>query len=93
MHKSKEGLMELNIFFLNKVSMVACNDNYKISSQFTKALNEFDMPFGGINMIFSGSFAQMPPVFGSPLYSGTMGTQLMSCMTVQGQEAAIGKAL
>ena len=32
-------------------------------------------------------------VFGSPLYSGTVGTQLMSCMTVQGQEAAIGKAL
>src|ERR1700733_502871 len=44
-------------------------------------------------MIFSGDFAQMPPVFGSPLYSGTVGTQLMSRMTVQGQEAAIGKAL
>ncbi|KIM85526.1 hypothetical protein PILCRDRAFT_34075, partial [Piloderma croceum F 1598] len=44
-------------------------------------------------MIFSGDFAQLPPVFGSPLYSGTVGTQLMSRMTVQGQEAAIGKAL
>src|ERR1700692_3500762 len=51
------------------------------------------MPYGCVNMIFSGDFAQMPPVFGSPLYSGTVGTQLMSCMTVQGQEAAIGKAL
>jgi len=46
-----------------------------------------------MNMIFSGEFAQLPPVFGSPLYSGTVGTQLMSRMTVQGQEAAIGKAL
>ena len=44
-------------------------------------------------MIFSGDFAQMPPVFGSPLYSGSVGIQLLSCMTVQGQEAAIGKAL
>ena len=44
-------------------------------------------------MIFSGDFAQLPPVFGSPLYSGTVGTQLISHMTVQGQEAAIGKAL
>ena len=35
----------------------------------------------------------MPPVFGAPLYSGTVGTQLMSRMTVQGQQAAIGKAL
>jgi len=35
----------------------------------------------------------LPPVFGSPLYSGAVGTQLMSCMTVHGQKAAIGKAL
>jgi hypothetical protein len=73
--------------------MVSCNDNYKISSQIVKALNEFDLQYGGINMIFSGDFAQLPPVFGSPLYSGTVGTQLLSHMTVQGQEAAIGKAL
>src|SRR5882762_5354461 len=56
-------------------------------------MNEFELPYGGMNMIFSGDFAQLPPVFGSPLYSGTVGTQLMSHMTVQGQEAAIGKAL
>src|ERR1700728_2111418 len=68
---------------LDEVSMVACGDNYKISSQLAKGLNEFDLPYGGINMIFSGDFAQLPPVFGSPLYSGTVGTQLMSCMTVQ----------
>src|ERR1700692_4604735 len=79
--------------FLDEVSMVACNDNYKISSQLAKGLNEFDLPYGGINMIFSEDFAQLPPVFGSPLYSGTVGTQLISHMTVQGQEAAIGKAL
>ena len=44
-------------------------------------------------MIFSGDFSQLPPVFGSPLYCGTVGTQLLSCMTVQHQKAAIGKAL
>src|SRR6202041_342640 len=86
----KTRLDGVEYIFLDEVSMVACNDNYKISSQLAKALN---MPYGGINMIFSGDFAQMPPVFGSPDYSGTVGTQLMSCMTVQGQEAAIGKAL
>jgi len=83
----------VDYIFLDEVSMVSCNDNYKISSQLAKALNEFGLPYGGINMIFSGDFAQLPLVFGSPLYSGTVGTQLMSCMTVQGQEAAIGKAL
>jgi len=55
--------------------------------------NEFGMPYGGINMIFVGDFAQLPPAFGSSLYSGSVGTQLISCMTVQGQQAAIGKAL
>ena len=70
--------------------MVSCSDKHKISSRLAKALNEFELPYGGMNMIFSGDFAQSPPVFGSPLYSGTVGTQLM---TVQGQEAAIGKAL
>src|SRR5882762_3561771 len=79
--------------FLDKVSIVACHDIYKISSQLAKEFNVFDLPYGGMNMIFSGDFAQLPPVFGSPLYSGTVGTQLMSRTTVQGQEAAIGKAL
>ena len=43
-------------------------------------------------MILSGDFVQMLLVFGSPLYSGTVGTQLMSQMSVKGQEAAIEKA-
>src|SRR5258705_1479644 len=89
----KARLDGVEYIFLDEVSMVSCNDNYKISSQLAKALNEFELPYGGMNMIFSGDFAQLPPVFGSPLYSGTVGTQLMSRMTVQGQEAAIGKAL
>jgi len=35
----------------------------------------------------------VPPVFGSALYSGTVETQLMSHMTVQGQKATIRMAL
>jgi hypothetical protein len=85
--------MEFEYIFVDEVFMVACDDNYKISSQLAKALNESGLPYGGINMMFAGDFAQMPPIFGTPLYSGTVGTQLMSCMTVQGQQATIGKAL
>ena len=47
---------------------------YNKNDQLAKGLNQFYLPYGGINMIFSGDFAQMPPVFGSPLYSGTVGT-------------------
>src|SRR6202162_3198815 len=69
----KTRLDGVEYIFLDEVSMVACNDNYKISSQLAKATNEFDMLY---NMIFSGDFGQLLPVFGSPLYSGTVGTQL-----------------
>jgi hypothetical protein len=89
----KARLDGVEYIFLDEVSMVSCDNNYKISAQLAKALNEFDLPHGGINMIFSGDLAQLSPVFGSALYSGTVGTQLMSHMTVQGQKAAIGKAL
>ena len=51
------------------------------------------MPFGGINIIFAGDFAQLPPVGGASLYSGTVGTQVDSGQKSHHQEAAIGKAL
>ncbi len=80
----------VDYIFLDEVSMLACHAMYKISSQLAKALNIHDIPFGGLNMIFAGDFAQLPPVGGTSLYSGYVGTQ---CMTPDDQKAAIGKAL
>ena len=48
--------------------------------------------FGGLNMIFAGDFAQLKPVFGSPLYSNTVGTSVDASMSVRSQQSAIGKA-
>src|SRR6202050_1337803 len=76
--------------------MLSCHDLYNISAQLAKAFNEPNKPFGGINMIFSGDFSQLPPVNGgesSSLYSGSVGTQIYSGLTHYGQESAIGKAL
>ena len=89
----KTRLDTVEYMFLDEISMIACDDNYKISSQLAKGFNKFDLPYGGMNIILTGDCSQMPPVFGSPLYSGTVGTQMMSQMTVKGPEAAIGKAL
>jgi hypothetical protein len=69
----KARLDGVEYIFLDEVSMVACGDNDKISSQLAKGFNEVELPYGGINMVFSGDFAQLPPVFGSPLYGGTCG--------------------
>ena len=74
--------------------MISCRDMYKISAQACKARGTHDEPFGGINFIFAGDFAQLPPArSGPPLYSGNVGTQMHSGQSVDGQEAAIGKAL
>ncbi|KAF9460480.1 hypothetical protein BDZ94DRAFT_1169748 [Collybia nuda] len=66
---------------------------YKISAQLAKASNVFDLPFGGMNVIFAGDFAQLPPVGGQSLYNGNVGTQIHSGLKLAGQQATIGKAL
>jgi hypothetical protein len=59
---------------------------YKISSQCAKARGEHNEPFGGINFIFAGDFAQLPPAMNAPpLYSGNVGTQVESSQTVKNQ--------
>ena len=66
--------------FLDEISMLSCHDLYKISSQSAKACGGHNKPFGGINFIFSGDFAQLPPAMNaSPLYSGNVGTQVSDC--------------
>jgi Helitron helicase-like domain at N-terminus/PIF1-like helicase len=89
----KSRLEGIDYIFIDEVSMLACHEMYKISSQLAKCLNIVDLPFGGINMIFAGDFAQLPPVGGASLYSSTVGTQVHAGLKPHFQEAAIGKAL
>ena len=84
----------VDYIFLDEVSMISCRDMYKISAQAAKARGVHDEPFGGINFIFAGDFAQLPPARSGPsLYSGGVGTYLNAGDTVDRQEAAVGKAL
>src|SRR6266516_4951991 len=93
MAQIRERLDGVDYIFLDEVSMLGCHDMYKISSQLAKALTIHDAPFGGLNMIFAGDFAQLPPVAAAPLYSGHVGTQIDSGLNAHSQETAIGKAL
>ena len=79
--------------FLDEVSMLSARDMYRINFQLAKVFEVADVPFGGLNMVFSGDFAQLPPAVGGEhvsLYSrsiGSLSTDLRS------QEEAVGKAL
>jgi PIF1-like helicase len=83
----------VNYIFFDEVSMLSCRDMYRISARMAKIFNETELPWGGLNMIFAGDFAQLPPAIGNEnasLYSRTVGG---SSTNHQDQEAAIGKSL
>src|SRR5882762_8184635 len=46
----KARLDGVEYVFWDEVSMALYDNNYKISAQLAKELNEFDLPYGGINI-------------------------------------------
>lgn len=87
------ALEGVEYIFIDEVSMLSCKDMYRISAAASNALGVSDEAFGGLNMIFSGDFAQLPPVGGSPLFASGVKSRLGAGMTYREQQEAIGKAL
>ena len=86
-------ILGVDYVFLDEVSMLSARDLYKLSNQLCKVLNVLDMPFGNMNMVFSGDFSQLPPAMGGEnvsLYSRVIGAISSS---MKSQEEAVGKAL
>ncbi|KAJ3924838.1 MAG: hypothetical protein NXY57DRAFT_907716 [Lentinula lateritia] len=70
--------------------MLSARDLYLISARLAKASGELDTEFGGMNMIFTSDFTQLPPALGSPLYSRTIG---VSGKSNSQQEDGMGKSI
>jgi len=69
-------LSGVDYVFFDEVSMLSARDLYRISYQLAHTFNKPEAPFGGMNMVFCGDFAQLPPVPGGEsksLYSHTIG--------------------
>lgn len=75
--------------FIDEVSMIGCEFLAKINESLRRA-KENDKLFGGINIIFAGDFAQLPPVGDSSLYSAVKKTNGKDNKT---QNAIFGKLL
>ena len=89
----KQRLQGVDYIFMDEVSMLSCKDIYRISEKLAKVMNNAEEPFGGLNMIFAGDFAQLPPAIGqehASLYSRTVG---LNSRSLRDHQAAIGKAL
>jgi hypothetical protein len=67
--KVQERIRGVEYIFLDEVSMVSCSALYSISARLAHSLGEPNEPFGGLNIIFAGDFAQLPPVSAKALYS------------------------
>ena len=68
MSQIKSRLEGVEYVFLDEVSMLSARDMYKISHQLSCVLNIYDKPFGGMNMVFAGDFAQLPPAIGGETF-------------------------
>ena len=86
-------LQGVDYIFMDEVSMLSCHDLYKISCQLCKVMNAPSIPFGGLNILFAGDFAQLPPPMGGEyvsLYSRVIG---QVATNKRAQEEALGRAL
>lgn len=59
---------EVGVAFIDEFSMITPSLFDLLDSRLRKLKNRFDVPFGGLHIIFSGDFYQLPPV-GPKIYS------------------------
>jgi hypothetical protein len=58
----------IDYLFIDEVSMICCKSLCRIS-EVLRITKENTTAFGGVNVIFAGDFAQLPPVKETCLYS------------------------
>ena len=77
--------------FIDEVSTIGCNLLVDIHNALVSATGCTD-PFGGINVIFAGDFAQLPPVMDTKLYA-RLDNKKLHAETKAGQKTTFGKLL
>ena len=91
-HRDLVAMWEgVDFFFIDEISMIGCTMLYKISEALIDS-KSIDAPFGGINLIVAGDFAQLPPVGETRLYANIDTSKNRSAST-RNQETVFGKLL
>ncbi|KAF5343722.1 hypothetical protein D9758_016521 [Tetrapyrgos nigripes] len=88
----QEKLRGVEYIFLDEISMINCHNMYQISAKLAAAKNQPEKPFGGLNIILAGDFAQIPPVIGPYLYH-PIEMEINPRMKPKEQEQSIGKSI
>jgi hypothetical protein len=80
----------VDYLFIDEISMVGCAMLHDISHALDVAKGN-DSAFGGLNVVFSGDFAQLPPVGQVKLYSHFGKKEIGQAATTYGQKIVFGK--
>ena len=93
--KVKSRLQGTDYILIDEISMVDLVSLYKISAHLCRAMGKQDKPFGGLNVIVAGDFAQLAPPGQSSksLYNGNVGTNISIATNPTGQKNILGKVL
>lgn len=92
-NEARAKLHGVEYVFLDEISMVGCDELHNISARLAHIRNVHDVAFGGMNVIFAGDFAQLPPVGGNALYAANIGKLQTAKMKPRDQENTMGKIL
>ncbi|KAF5331202.1 hypothetical protein D9611_013116 [Ephemerocybe angulata] len=76
--------------FIDEVSMISCQDLYLIDARLKDITRVEDEPFGGVNVILAGDFAQLPPAKGNALYSSEVSQIQLPRASPESQENTLG---
>ncbi|RXW14796.1 hypothetical protein EST38_g11058 [Candolleomyces aberdarensis] len=88
-----ERFRGVGYLLMDEILMVSAINNCRISARCCKALGVYDKPYGGLNVIYAGDFAQLPPVRGLPLYSRAISLYQTPRQDLDEQEKTIGKLI
>jgi len=88
----KSRLKGTDYILLDEVSMLGAHDLFAVSKHLCLATGRHDKPFGELNMILTGDFAQLLPVSQQTFYSGGLGPTVHATTTPL-QETTVGKSL
>lgn len=94
--RMRQELAELwdgvDFLVIDEVSMIGCEMLYQIHYALTIAKGK-DLPFGGVNVIFAGDFAQLPPIGQPKLFTNVRSLTQQRVSTEKGQRCLLGRLL
>jgi hypothetical protein len=82
----------VDYLLIDELSMIGCEMLHKVSRALTEAKG-LTTAFGGVNMIFAGDFAQLPPIGDTRLYKDINTASVAAAATNRAQGKTLGRLL